>query len=89
MSTAGTTRPAPRRRIPGVDLAANDGCVYVSLSYRLGLFGFMCLPVFGQDTGNFAMLDIAAALDWIRANIEAFGGDPWQCHGIRFLCRRP
>jgi para-nitrobenzyl esterase len=72
----GNNQTGTSQEIPGVDLAANDGCVYVSLSYRLGLFGFMCLPVFGQDTGNFAMLDIAAALDWIRSNIEAFGGDP-------------
>ena len=72
----GNNQTGTSQEIPGVDLATNDGCVYVSLSYRLGLFGFMCLPVFGQDTGNFAMLDIAAALDWIRSNIEAFGGDP-------------
>jgi para-nitrobenzyl esterase len=31
---------------------------------------------YGAITGNFAMLDIACALDWIRSNIEAFGGDP-------------
>jgi acetyl esterase/lipase len=72
----GNNQTGTSQEIPGVDLVTNDGCVYVSLSYRLGLFGFMCLPAFGQDTGNFAMLDIAAALDWIRSNIEAFGGDP-------------
>lgn len=72
----GNNQTGTAQEIPGTDLVTNDGCVYVSLSYRLGLFGFMCLPALGEDTGNFAMLDIACALDWVRANIEAFGGDP-------------
>lgn len=72
----GNNQTGNAQEIPGVDLANTDGCIYVSLSYRLGLFGFMCLPALGSDTGNFAMLDIASALDWVRANIEAFGGDP-------------
>lgn len=51
----------------------------VSVDYRLGLLGFNCLPALctGADaTGNFALLDIAKALDWVRENIAAFGGDP-------------
>lgn len=65
--------------LPGGDLVENDGCVFVSLNYRLGLFGFNNLPALcpeDGDTGNFALLDIAKALDWVRENIAAFGGDP-------------
>lgn len=65
--------------IPGADLVKNGNCVYVSVDYRLGLFGFNCLPALqtGENsTGNYAMLDIASALDWVKDNIEAFGGDP-------------
>lgn len=65
--------------LPGGDLVENDGCVFVSLNYRLGLFGFNSLPALCSEdggTGNFALLDIAKALDWVRENISAFGGDP-------------
>ena len=65
--------------LPGGDLVENDGCVFVSLNYRLGLFGFNSLPALCPEdggTGNFALLDIAKALDWVRENISAFGGDP-------------
>lgn len=65
--------------IKGSQIVVNDNCVYVSLSYRLGLLGFNCLPALKtQDgaTGNYAMQDLAKALDWIKANISAFGGDP-------------
>ncbi len=51
----GNNQTGTSQEIPGVDLVTNDGCVYVSLSYRLGLFGFMCLPAFGQDTGKMAL----------------------------------
>jgi para-nitrobenzyl esterase len=64
--------------IPGVELVKNDNCVYVSVDYRLGLLGFNCLPALTKDggTGNFGMLDIASALDWVKDNIKEFGGDP-------------
>ncbi len=63
--------------LPG--LSEDAGCVFVGVSYRLGLFGWNCLPALttGPDaTGNFALLDIARALDWVKENIHAFGGDP-------------
>ena len=72
----GNNQTGTAQEIPGKELAANDGIVYVSLSYRLGLLGFNCLPALGVETGNFALLDIARALDWVRSNIYAFGGDP-------------
>ncbi|MEY8354517.1 carboxylesterase family protein [Lachnospiraceae bacterium 54-53] len=65
--------------IPGTDLVKKDNCVYVSVDYRLGLLGFNCLPALQKEensTGNYAMLDIGAALDWVKENIAAFGGDP-------------
>ncbi len=64
--------------IPGVELVKNANCVFVSVDYRLGLLGFNCLPALTKDggTGNFGMLDIASALDWVKENIKEFGGDP-------------
>ncbi|MCR5294545.1 MAG: carboxylesterase family protein [Lachnospiraceae bacterium] len=65
--------------IPGFDLVKNDGIVYVSLNYRLGLLGFNCLPALIDEenpTGNFTLLDLAMALQWVRDNIANFGGDP-------------
>ena len=60
-------------------ISGNSGCVFAALNYRLGLFGWNCLPALtsGPDaTGNFALLDLARALDWLRENISRFGGDP-------------
>ena len=57
------------RELPGGFLAEQLGCVFVGLEYRLGLFGFNCLPAFcsgPEETGNFALLDMAKALDWVR-----------------------
>lgn len=64
--------------LPGSELVRDTGCVFVALNYRLGLFGWNCLPTLTSDsdaTGNFALLDIARALDWVRDNIHLFGGD--------------
>ncbi|WP_277405662.1 carboxylesterase family protein [Lacrimispora xylanisolvens] len=75
----GNNQTGKAGEIPGADLVKNDNCVYVSVDYRLGLLGFNCLPALTageNETGNFAMLDIAYALDWVKENIEAFGGDP-------------
>ena len=52
---------------------ARDGVVYVSINYRLGVEGFLYL---GPDRANLGLLDQVAALEWVRDNIEAFGGDP-------------
>src|SRR5205807_5200408 len=51
---------------------ARDDVVLVSINYRLGVFGF--LHVDGQ--GNNGILDQVLALEWVRDNIAAFGGDP-------------
>lgn len=75
----GNNQTGNTKEIIGAELVVNDECVFVSVDYRLGLFGFNCLPALcpgADDTGNFALLDIAKALDWVQDNIAEFGGDP-------------
>lgn len=57
---------------------ARDGVVFVSFNYRLGRFGFFAHPALVDEGfgGNFGFLDQIAALEWVRDNIAAFGGDP-------------
>ena len=54
---------------------AERGVVLVTLNYRLGRFGFFAHPAL-EESGNFGLMDQVAALRWVQANIEAFGGDP-------------
>lgn len=59
----------------------NQGIVFVSINYRLGLFGNLSHPDMANESpnsGSFAMQDIITALKWVKANIAAFGGDPTQ-----------
>ena len=58
----------------GERFAANGDVVVVSINYRLGALGFLCLP--GVSEGNLGLLDQIAALLFVRDNIAAFGGDP-------------
>ena len=58
----------------GERFAANGDVVAVSINYRLGALGFLCLP--GVSSGNLGLLDQVAALRFVRDNIAAFGGDP-------------
>lgn len=60
---------------------ARRGVVVVNLNYRMGLFGFMAHPQLSAETstrssGNYALVDQIAALQWVQRNIKAFGGDP-------------
>ena len=76
---SGGNQTGSAQELRGHRLVERAECVVVSVDYRLGLLGFNCLPALcaGADTtGNFALLDIAKALDWVRENIAAFGGDP-------------
>jgi para-nitrobenzyl esterase len=63
----------------GGPLAAS-GAVVATIAYRLGPFGFFAHPALEDGSGgavaNFALLDIRAAFEWLRANAAAFGGDP-------------
>jgi len=66
----------------GHAFASKARAVFVSINYRLGVFGWFSNPALreGADpdsaSGNFGTLDIIQALKWIRQNIRAFGGDP-------------
>jgi carboxylesterase type B len=51
--------------------------IVVSINYRLGPIGFMCLDT-EEAAGNMGMLDMIVALQWVQDNIEKFGGDPNQ-----------
>ena len=60
---------------------AHHNVVIVSMNYRLGIFGFFAHPELSAESphhasGNYGLLDQAAALDWVKRNITAFGGDP-------------
>ena len=63
----------------GTDLAMAHDVVVVACNHRLGAFGFLYLGgLAGEEyaIGNVGQLDIVAALQWVRDNIEEFGGDP-------------
>lgn len=63
----------------GHNLAKRGDVVVVTLNHRLNLLGFMDLSAHGEryaHSGNVGMLDIVAALSWVRDNIANFGGDP-------------
>ncbi len=60
---------------------AHRGVVVVSMNYRLGIFGFFALPELAAESphhsaGNYGLMDQAAAIQWVKRNIAAFGGDP-------------
>ena len=56
------------------------GVVLVTINYRLGVFGFLALPELaleqGGASGNYGLMDMVAALSWVKINAAAFGGDP-------------
>ena len=63
----------------GTNLARDHGVVVVTLNHRLNVLGFLDLSGFGARyaaSGNLGMTDIVKALEWVRDNISAFGGDP-------------
>lgn len=60
---------------------AREGVIVVNMGYRLGVFGFYADPELAKEspngtTGNYGLLDQIKALEWVRDNIAAFGGDP-------------
>ena len=71
----------------GHELAAYDGhnlsevgnIVFVSINHRLNVLGYMDMSSYGEEykySGNAGQADIVMALEWVRDNIESFGGDP-------------
>jgi para-nitrobenzyl esterase len=65
-------------RYDGAKLAAR-GIVVVTVNHRLNALGYLAHPALSAESGssgNYAMLDLIAALEWVKDNIAAFGGDP-------------
>jgi para-nitrobenzyl esterase len=82
-------------QLDGSALAASEDAVVVTLDWRLGAFGFAAHPVLraeGDGAGNFGLLDIVAALEWVQRNAVAFGGDDsrvlvfGEAHGAVNVC---
>jgi len=62
---------------------AGKGVVVVTFNYRTGVFGFLAHPLLSKESehgvsGNYGILDQIAALQWVKNNIAAFGGDPYN-----------
>jgi para-nitrobenzyl esterase len=62
------------------DFMPLKGVVLVTINYRLGVFGFLATADLAREAdgtaGNYGLLDMVAALQWVKANIQKFGGDP-------------
>lgn len=60
---------------------SREGLIVVSINYRLGVLGYLAHPGLSAESatgtsGNYGLLDQIAALNWVKRNIAAFGGDP-------------
>lgn len=69
--------------VPGYDGEglAKKGLIVVTINYRVGIMGFFAHPELtaesaSKTSGNYGLLDQIAALQWVRDNVAAFGGDP-------------
>ena len=76
----GNNQTGNAQEISGASFVGAHDAIVVSVNYRLGALGFNPLPALKtgtdeENSGNYAMLDLAKSLDWIRANIANFGGD--------------
>ena len=62
------------------DYLPTKGVVLVTINYRLGVFGFLATPDLAREgngsAGNYGLMDMVAALEWVKANIRNFGGNP-------------
>ncbi len=75
----------------GENLARHGDVVVVTLNHRLNVLGFLDLSKYGDQyaqSGNVGMLDIVAALEWVRDNIAVLGGDPATGDDLRPVRRR-
>jgi len=75
--TAGSSQELPS--YDGESLAKKGDVVVVSINHRLNILGFLDLSAYGdkyKHSANNSVLDMRAALEWVKANIENFGGDP-------------
>ncbi|WP_235631160.1 carboxylesterase/lipase family protein [Mycobacteroides abscessus] len=69
-----TTGAGSLRCYGGHRLTRDGNIVVVAVNYRVGIFGYLMAE--GISAGNLATADHLAALQWVHANISAFGGDP-------------
>lgn len=75
--TAGSSQELPS--YDGESLAKTGDVVVVSINHRLNVLGFLDLSAYGEKykhSANVSILDIKAALEWVKANVANFGGDP-------------
>ena len=75
--TAGSSQELPS--CDGENLSKKGDVVVVSINHRLNILGFLDLSAYGEKykhSANASILDIKAALEWVKANITNFGGDP-------------
>lgn len=68
---------------PSTTLVTQGNVIVVTINYRLGAFGFLALPALSDEdangsSGNYGLLDQQFAFQWVRNNIQAFGGNPNQ-----------
>lgn len=67
----------------GEKLADEHGVILVTFNYRLGVLGYMAHPLLSEESedkssGNYGLMDQIAALDWVKENIDSFGGNPYN-----------
>lgn len=75
--TAGSSQELPS--YDGENISKKGDVVLVSVNHRLNILGFLDLSEFGDKykaSPNVGMMDLVASLEWVRANISNFGGDP-------------
>jgi para-nitrobenzyl esterase len=82
---------------------AKKGIILVSITYRVGILGFFAHPELTKESpnhasGNYGLMDMLAALKWVKTNIAAFGGDPANVtiagqsagsYGVNYLVASP
>jgi para-nitrobenzyl esterase len=76
----GNNQTGTAAEISGASFVADHDAIVVSVNYRLGPLGFNPLPALKdgskeENSGNYALLDLSKSLDWVKENIENFGGD--------------
>ena len=77
----GLTTGSVNRASDNLPNLPNHGVVSVTVQHRIGALGYMAHPALtaesaNKSSGNYGQLDLVAALKWVQANIEGFGGDP-------------
>ncbi len=76
----GNNQTGSSTEISGADFVKHHNAIFVSINYRLGVLGFNPLAALKNGTaeensGNYALLDMAKSLDWVKNNIGNFGGN--------------